>query len=187
NADTFLIKSSDAGRTWVDIDPGPPHQLLDWLGTDPPNSNLYVITRRDAGSEGQLSVSSDGGRTWEVRQTFPAETSWTIRAAGPGVSDTLYVAYLQPGADRSKSIVIAKLTNEVTAIEPYPAKGLLLEGFAFLESLTVDGADPSRLYAVTRKYADNDILGDGDLFFQAAWRSVDGGRHWSRLAIPVNV
>jgi uncharacterized protein (TIGR03437 family) len=187
NADTFLIKSTDAGRTWLDIDPGPPHQLLDWLGTDPRTSNLYVITRRDSGSEGQLSVSSDGGRTWEVRQTFPAETSWTIRAAGPGVSDTLYVAYRQPGTDRPKSIVIAKLTKGGTAIEQYPAKGLLLEGFAFLESLTVDEADPSRLYAVTRKYADNDILGDGDLFFQAAWRSVDGGRHWSRLEIPVNV
>ena len=186
SADTFLVKSTDGGRTWVDIDPGPRHQLLDWFGADARASNLYVFTRRDLGAEGQLSVSSDGGRTWQIRQTFPAETSWTIRAADALRSDILYVAYGQPGADHPKSIAIAKLTDGAAKIDRYPAQGLVLEGSAFVDSLTVDDTDPSRLYAVTFKYADNDILGDGGSFFQAAWRSVDGGRNWSRLEIPVS-
>src|SRR5438128_8515805 len=82
-ADTFLIKSTDGGRTWTDIDPGPPYQLLLSLNVDPRTSALYALTRRDLGAEGRLLVSVDGGQTWQTRQSFPRDVSWNILTEGP--------------------------------------------------------------------------------------------------------
>ena len=68
-ADTFLIKSVDAGRTWTDIDPGSPDRFLWWLQIDSRSSTLYALTQRDLGDEWHLSVSSG----WWTDVADPAE------------------------------------------------------------------------------------------------------------------
>ena len=41
---TPLIKSTDGGRTWTDIDPGLPHQGIVDLQIAPDSSRLYALT-----------------------------------------------------------------------------------------------------------------------------------------------
>src|SRR6266852_7465901 len=108
NADTLLVKSTNGGRTWTDIDPGPPHQILEWLRVDPGTSNLYALTRRDSGAEGQLLVSVDRGQTWQAQQNFPPDVSF--RAAEPVSPDTLYLAY-QLHVPPQKSVEIVRVTE----------------------------------------------------------------------------
>jgi len=190
SADTLLIKSADGGRTWTDIDPGPPHQLLDWLSVDPGTSILYALHRRDLGAEAQLLVSADGGRTWQVRQNFRRDVSWSIRPAGPVSPGMLYLAYREPGVPLPRSVVIARVVDGGQTMEQYRAQGLTIEQppagigstYASLVGLDVNPAAPSTLYAlITNEYAD-DIYA----FFQALWRSEDGGRNWRRLEPPVS-
>src|SRR2546425_12075401 len=109
-ADTFLIKSVDAGKTWTDSDPGSPDRLLWWLQIDSRSSTLYALTQRDLGDEWHLLVSIDGGQTWQIRQSFPREVYRISAAAAPGAPDTLYLAYEVYGYPQTK-VMIAKVTN----------------------------------------------------------------------------
>jgi photosystem II stability/assembly factor-like uncharacterized protein len=154
-ADTFLIKSTDGGRTWADIDPGAPYQLLLSLNVDPRTSGLYALTRRDLGAEGRLLVSADGGQTWQIRQSFPPAASWNIQVAGPVSPDTLYLAYEDPNADfrYPRSVIITKVTDGGQTVEQYRAEGLaIVQGTApnsfggYLTRLAV--APPATLFAV---------------------------------------
>jgi uncharacterized protein (TIGR03437 family) len=193
-ADTFLIKSTDGGRTWVDIDPGPPYQLLASFNVDPRTSVLYAVAQRDLGAEGRLLVSTDGGQMWQARQSFPPAASWRIVAAGPVNPDTLYLAYEEAYEDPSagfpypRSAIITKLTDGGQTMEQYRAEGLaIVQGTVpnsfggYLTGLAVDPAAPSRLYAVITNELNDDLFA----FFQALWVSTDGGRHWRRLEPPV--
>src|SRR5579862_4258052 len=93
-ADTFLIKSNDAGRTWVDIDPGPPDTNLALFGIGQATPGLYALTHAEPQSGGRLSISPDGGRTWQTRQTFPGYSFGPLGllvAAVPAV-DVFYMA-----------------------------------------------------------------------------------------------
>jgi uncharacterized protein (TIGR03437 family) len=190
-ADTFLIKSTDGGRTWVDIDPGPPYQLLASFNVDPRTGILYAVAQRDGRSEGHLLVSTDGGQTWQARQSFPAAATWNILVAGGAVSpDTLYLANEDPSAGfvYPRSAIITRVTNGGRTVEQYRAEGLTIEQGTvpnslggYLTRLAVDAAAPSRLYAVVT----NDLNLDIDAYFQALWVSTDGGRNWRRLEPPV--
>jgi uncharacterized protein (TIGR03437 family) len=190
-ADTFLIKSTDGGRTWVDIDPGPPYQLLASFNVDPRTGVLYAVAQRDLSSEGHLLVSTDGGQTWQARQSFPAAATWNILVAGGAVSpDTLYLANEDPSAGfrYPRSAIITRVTNGGQTVEQYRAEGLTIEqgtvpnSFGgYLTRLAVDAAAPSRLYAVITNELNDDLYA----LFQALWVSADGGRNWRRLEPPV--
>ena len=191
SADTFLIKSTDGGRRWTDIDPGPPYQLLASFNVDPRTSALYAVAQRDLSAEGHLLVSADGGQTWQARQNFPPAATWDILVARGAVGpDTLYLANEGPSAGfrYPRSAIITRVTNGGQTVEQYRAEGLAIEqGTApsslggVLTHLVVDAAAPSGLYAViTNEYSD-----DLFAFFQALWVSTDGGRNWKRLAPPV--
>jgi hypothetical protein len=184
-ADTLLIKSVNGGRTWTDIDPGPPHRFLHWLHIDSSNSTLYALTQQELGDEWHLLVM-DGGETWQIRQTFPRQVS-LISAAAPS-ADTLYLAYER--YDPQKEVVIAKVTNHGESMEQYRAEELAVvkdgtfNGFltsGFLTTLKADPPAPGRLYALVT----NDFADDVFALFQALWMSADGGRNWERLAPPV--
>jgi photosystem II stability/assembly factor-like uncharacterized protein len=190
-ADTFLIKSTDGGRTWVDMDPGPPYQLLASFSADPRTGILYAVAQRDHSPEGHLLVSTDGGQTWQARQSLSpvfARGFLVARAAvGP---DTLYLANEDPSAGfvYPRSAIITRVTNGGRTVEQYRAEGLTIEQGAVpnslgghLTRLAVDAAAPSRLYAVVT----NELNLDIDAYFQALWVSTDGGRNWRRLEPPV--
>jgi uncharacterized protein (TIGR03437 family) len=186
--DTFLIKSTDGGQTWVDIDPGPPYQLLTLLNVDPATSILYAVAQRDLATEGHLLVSADGGQTWQTRLSFPSEASWRIvSAVSPNV---LYLPYEDPGAGfrYPRSAIITRLTNGGQTVEQYRAEGLIIargtvaNSFGgYLTHLAVDAAASDRLYAVVTNELNDDLFA----FFQALWVSTDSGRNWKRLDPPV--
>lgn len=123
NADSLLIKSADGGRTWTDIDPGPPHQLLQYLNVSPATSALYALTQTRLGGEMRLLVSTDGGQTWQNQQGF--RESRQIRAAGPVGTDTLYLAY-QDGFSYPAGVIITKVTDNGQTLEQNPAGGLTI-------------------------------------------------------------
>jgi uncharacterized protein (TIGR03437 family) len=192
-ADSFLIKSTDGGRTWVDIDPGPPYQLLTSLNVDPRTSVLYAVARRDFAAEARLLVSTDGGETWQARQSFPPAVSW-ILAAGPVNPDTLYLANEEfvdgplNSLNYPKSVTITSLTRGGETREQYRAKGLsIVHGGVpgsfggILTAFAADPASPSRLYALITNELNDDLYA----FFQALWVSTDGGHNWRRLEPPV--
>jgi len=190
-ADTFLIKSTDGGRTWVDIDPGPPYQLLASFNVDPRTGVLYAVAQRDLSAEGYLLVSTDGGQTWQARQSFPPAATWNILVARGAVGqDTLYLANEDPstGFRYPRSAIITRVTNGGQTVEQYRAEGLAIEqgtvpnSFGgYLTRLAIDAAAPSRLYAVITNELNDDLYA----FFQALWASTDGGRNWKRLEPPV--
>ncbi|HZO55187.1 MAG TPA: hypothetical protein VFB63_20935 [Bryobacteraceae bacterium] len=182
---TFLIKSVNAGKSWTDIDPGSPDRFLWWLQIDSRSSTLYALTQRDLGEEWHLSVSVDGGQTWQISQSFPREIYW-ISATAPAAPDTLYLAYELYGYPQ-KEVMIARVTDRGQTMEQYRAEGLaVVQDAAFIGFLTTLKADtlvPAKLYALVTK----ELCCTDDIFalFQALWMSVDGGRTWNRLEPPV--
>ena len=120
-ADTFLIKSTDGGRTWADIDPGPPYQLLESLNVHPRTSAFYALAQTYLGAEQRLLVSTDRGQTWQARQSFP----WNVLASGPVSPDTLYLAY-EDGVRYPRSAIITKVADGGQTLEHYRAEGLTI-------------------------------------------------------------
>ena len=104
-AATPLIKSTDGGRTWIDIDPGLPHQGVVDLQIAADGSRLYAltVTRFQAGPNGAFLVdrgdfsvlsSSDGGRTWVALDPLRVMGVRSARlAVAPSDSQTIYLAY----------------------------------------------------------------------------------------------
>ncbi|MGH9720797.1 MAG: hypothetical protein ACRD8O_11340 [Bryobacteraceae bacterium] len=191
SADTFLIRSTNGGRTWTDVDPGPPHEFLEWIRVDPATSNLYAFSR--TGVRGQLLVSTDRGQTWQARQSFAARIQdgtglltalpWNFRAAA--IPDTLYLAQEDAGLYPQTPVVIYKVTGAGNIVEQYPAQGLTIEpganyAQASLMDLAADPVESSVLYALITNN------GDGFSAFQTLWRSENGGRSWRRLESPAN-
>ena len=120
-ADTFLIRSSDSGRTWTDIDPGPPYQLLDSLNIHARTSTLYTLLRTDLNSQAGLLISVDKGHTWQLRQSFPQAFFWNI--LGALSPDALYLAH-EDGDRYPRSVIVTKVTDSGQTVEQYRAEGL---------------------------------------------------------------
>src|SRR5947209_3256486 len=124
-ADTFLMKSVDGGRSWADVATGLPDRFLRRLHIDGRNATLYALTQRDFGDAWHLSASTDGGETWQVRQSFPG-TVWNMPGANSTGSEPFYLAYEVFGAPR-KSVAIARIGNGGESLEQYPAEGLTID------------------------------------------------------------
>ena len=193
-ADTFLIKSTDGGRTWVDIDPGPPDPFLVWFRVDPQTSAVYALTQSCSGGtcpgpEQHLMVSDDGGQTWQTRQTLPRDASfWFSLAATPTGPDTLYLANQVLSGHYPEEVIITRVAAGGRQSEQYSADGLSIayeqvpgSSGGFLTGFAADAATPSRLYALITDDASDDIYA----YFQALWTSVDRGRNWQQLQPPV--
>jgi photosystem II stability/assembly factor-like uncharacterized protein len=186
--DTFVVKSTNGGKTWVDVDPGAADRFLWWFQVDSHSSTLYSLTQRDLGEEWHLSVSIDGGQTWQIKQSFPHEIYRIPAAAATGThdtADTLYLAYEVYGYPQTK-VTIVKVTDRGETMQQYPAEGLVvIKGgvyYGVLATLKADPHNAEKLYALVTANPGND-----EIFarFQALWVSVDGGRNWERLEPPV--
>jgi hypothetical protein len=185
-ANTFLMKSTDAGRTWTDLDPGSTDRYFERLEVDAYSSTLYALTRQDLEGEWHLSVSIDGGETWAVRQSFPREV-YRVSVAAPERSGTLYLACESFGYPQKK-VVIERITERGAAMEEYVPEGLAVvqDGtyIGVLTTLQADPLAPGRLYGLVT--AERCCTGDIFALYQALWRSDDGGRNWVRLAPPLS-
>jgi hypothetical protein len=124
-ADTFLIKSANAGRSWTDISADSPDRFLLGLQIDARSSTLYALTQRELADSWHLSTSTDGGQTWQIRQTFPAPV-WNLLAARSVSAQPLYLAYEVFGVPQ-KSVMIARVTNGGETLEQYRAEGLTID------------------------------------------------------------
>ena len=191
-ADTFLIKSTDGGRTWVDIDPGPPDPFLIWFRVDPGTSSLYALTQDSSPSnspEQHLLASDDGGETWETRQTFQRNAVfWLSLAATPTSPDTLYLANQVLTNHYPQGVIVTGVADGGRQSEQYTADGLSIayeqlpgSSGGYLTGFAADAATPSKLYALITDDASDDIYA----YFQALWTSLDGGRTWKLLQPPV--
>jgi uncharacterized protein (TIGR03437 family) len=192
-ADTFLIKSTDGGRTWVDIDPGPPDTFLAWFRVDPQTSDIYALTQSCSGGAcsgpEHLMVSGDGGQTWQTRQTFLRDASlWFSLAATPTGPDTLYLANQVLSGQYPEEVIVTRVADGGRQSERYSADELSIayeqvsgSSGGYLTGFAADAATPSKLYALVTDDASDDIYA----YFQALWTSVDGGRTWKQLQPPV--
>jgi len=193
-ADTFLIKSTDGGRTWFDIDPGPPDPNLVWFRVDPQTSAVYALTQSCSGGacsgpKQHLIVSDDGGQTWQTRQTFLRDASvWFSLAATPTSPDTLYLANQVLSSHYPEEVTITRVADGGRQSELYTAGGLTVEyeqvpssSGGYLTGFSADASAPSKLYALITDDASDDVFA----YFQALWTSVDGGRNWKQLQPPV--
>jgi uncharacterized protein (TIGR03437 family) len=104
---TALIKSTDGGRTWVDIDPGLPYEGIVELEIAPDGSRLYALTKEPrtivSGSISWRAVdcsvlySSDAARTWrELEPLRVTAASYASLAIAPSDSRTIFLAYGTP-------------------------------------------------------------------------------------------
>jgi photosystem II stability/assembly factor-like uncharacterized protein len=191
-AETFLIKSTDGGQTWVDIDPGPPDAFLAWFHVDPGRSTVYALTQaspRGFGPEQHLLASDDGGQSWDTRQTFPHNDSfWFSLAATPTSPDTLYLANQIWAPYYSGRVLVVRVADDGRETEQHEADGLSImpeqlpsSTVAALTGFAADASLPSNLYALSTDDYSDDLYA----YFQGLWASTDAGRSWRQLQAPV--
>jgi uncharacterized protein (TIGR03437 family) len=183
-ADSFLIRSTDGGRTWTDIDPGPPYQLLASFHIDARTSALYALPQTDLHTDGHLLVSADRGQTWQIPQSLPP--ALFLNAPSAVSPDALYLVQEDRG-NYPRSATITRIADSGQTVEQYRAEGLaILRGTASMSSggywTRLAAAPPARLYAIITHELADDLYA----FFQALWVSADGGRNWRRLEPPLS-
>jgi len=187
---TPLIKSADGGRTWIDIDPGLPHQGVMDLQIAPDGSRLYALTVTQVhvgpfgGERRDYSVlsSSDAGRTWqELEPLRVTRAGFANMALAPSDPQTVYVAsedydlggsfrwswVLRSSTDGGRTA--ATLTPKEEVLRPIMGPGLL---WFRPEPLTVHPAISTTIFLGLLWYWDFDGLYFGTL------SSADGGGVW---------
>lgn len=178
-----FIASSDGGKTWVEISPGL---------NGPVDFHQMTVSPADPqtiyGAYGDIQVSRDGGKTWEI--AGPAPERLIDLAASAKDKDTLYAATetgLSVSLDSGKSWKPLMQGPPVTLVEVTPdavyafilGDGLLSSpegqfkwtalsgdwGERYFLHLAADPSDPNRLFAAT---------GDGQVL-----ASKDAGKTWT--------
>jgi photosystem II stability/assembly factor-like uncharacterized protein len=165
-----VFKSTDNGRTWQARNTGiDSPQPFAWRLTRGPDGALYVVVARRSergrigdADDGALYRSTDGAEHW-TRMTLPPGTNGPNGlTVDPRDARRLYLAawgVATPGGDTGGGIFLSTDGG-------LSWKNRLPES-QHVYDVTFDPRDPSVLYASG--------------FDQAAFRSTDGGAHWSRL------
>jgi len=170
-----LARSTDAGRTWVQIVPAPaPAAGLTATGA----RTAYGI--QDATDQGAMLATSDGGTSWSVRADLPAQITG-VRFVSPDVGFALGAAW-----------IVAKNTP---SWRPYAT----VDGgrsWALRSTLPLGASDqvnglwmagPERgLMLVSAGYIWPQM--GGGVAPVALWQTADGGRTWTelrRVALPL--
>jgi len=165
-----VYKSTDDGRTWSLHNEGiEGRQPFAWRLTRDRNGVLYlVVARRSEGGrigdegDGALYRSTDGAAHWE-KMTLPAGTNGPNGlAVDPEDPRRLYLAawgVLHVGGDTGGGIF---LSTDGGATWRH-----VLASAQHVYDVTIDGSDPSRLYACG--------------FDRGVYRSTDRGETWHRI------
>jgi len=178
--DTFLIKSTDGGRSWADIDPGPPHLYVVGLKQDAA-STLYALTGdRDPVDQYRVLASSDRGRSWRTLDrltTGGGVMGWAVDPVNPG---TIYIARA-----KGPELTVLMTSDGGNTVAERLAGPLWPLGPSPFGDFVVDSRTPSTLYRAgglcVSPGSPNCETQTGLL------KSVDGGRNWTPLlSRPVN-
>ena len=165
-----VYKSTDNGRTWALRNEGiEQRQPFAWRVTRDSAGVLYLVVARRSergrigdADDGALYRSTDGGERW-TRMTLPAGTNGpNALTVDPADPRRLYLSawgVATPGGDTGGGIFVSADGGATWAN--------VLPQSQHVYDVTVDPRDPAVLYASG--------------FDQAAWRSGDRGRTWSRL------
>ena len=178
-----FIASTDGGSSWTQISPG---------ANGPVDFHQMTVSPADPqriyGAYGNIQVSRDGGRTWEI--AAPAPEGLIDIAASAEIPDKLYAATksgLLVSTDGAKSwnpilegvpVALVEVTSEGTLFAFILGRGLIRSaeapldfatvnsdwGSRILLHLAIDPTDPERLFAATEA---SQVL-----------MSTDGGQSW---------
>ena len=169
SADTMLVRSINAGQTWSDADPGPPHAAITHIFA---SGHIFVETATASGPA--FLRSSDDGSGWldlPVLQGIASMVdAWN---ASPLFPDLVYF-HLKDGT-------IVKTTDGGRTGIRYPAGNLsqLTARTKVYSTLSILVLGPSSLWA-TFEY-----LAEGEM--RAFFKSDDEGRSWQELFPPAPV
>lgn len=150
-----IFKSTDAAASW---NPLSSLSGASSLGIDPQDpSTLYAVTGRG------ILKSTDGGNSWSGTGAGLPNTYVGILAVDPVTSGKLYVV---------TGSTIFKSTDGAATWNPLDTG---LPSNAFVNSLAIDPANPSRIFVLAA------IPGVNGPALPAVLRSIDEGQTWNQL------
>jgi uncharacterized protein (TIGR03437 family) len=178
-----LLKSTDGGATWVEIDPGAGHLGVADLQIS--GSRLYALTVTRVESVARQEVrdfsvitSSDGGRSWQVLDRLGSTRGFAAMAVSPSDPDTVYVLRVNTvvgsggvdlvrTTDRGDTVSTVSYLDALGPFNMYPTWCSL--GPAYF------GVHPARAATIFMGF---DCIGDSVDPFQVFLLSRDGGSTW---------
>ncbi|MFI5007429.1 MAG: hypothetical protein ACHQKZ_08310, partial [Solirubrobacterales bacterium] len=189
--DIGLFRSEDGGETWTGSSRGIPKEWRNttyWLEMDPEVRGLAwgafsgthdlprpkMWRRADpARYRGGVAISRDGGRTWTPSNAGLPESAIThllLDPTSPAGHRRLWATAFGRGVYRSDD------DGRTWALKNTGIEGA--QPFAWRISRTAEGT----LYLVVARRSERGRIGDaGD---GALYRSMDGGEHWAKMALP---
>lgn len=174
----MILRSADGGQTWAQVGSGqlPADAIVSDLDVKPDDGRVVLA----ATSRG-LFRSADGGTTWEaVTRGLPHAATREL-AFAPSVPATVYLTLATTARDQEPwnggvfCSVDAGVTWEARndGLPRQVARGGQSAYMASnLKEIGVDPRDPQVLY-----------VGNQSWVAAGAWKTLDGGRHWSRTSI----
>jgi photosystem II stability/assembly factor-like uncharacterized protein len=156
-----LWKSVDGSATWTMLSPGIGMDAFRMAPSD--RSTLYVAG--PGSSVDRLSRSTDGGATWEIRNSAPLPLTFVVDlTVAPSSDSVLYLwGFLNdPAASQSRLVLLRSEDGGATWADV--TAGLPAVTVLQRLALAVDPHDPHTVYAGTS---------------EGIWKSTDGGATWA--------
>jgi photosystem II stability/assembly factor-like uncharacterized protein len=189
-ASQYVYRSDDRGDSWTRISPDLSRNLdpfnIPIMGkvwprdsvalntSTTPLSNVVAIDESPllegllytGTDDGLVQVTEDGGKTWRKVERFPGVPQWTY------VTDVF-------ASPRDVNTVFATLNNwQRGDYKPYVVKSA--DRGATWTNISGDLPDRHDVWSIVQDHVHRDLLFAGTEF--GLFTSVDGGRHWVRLA-----
>jgi photosystem II stability/assembly factor-like uncharacterized protein len=163
-----ILKSMNAGESWMRAGAGLPDTFVGMLAIDPVStSHLYTV----AGSG--IFKSTNGGESWSAVNTgLPPNTFFSSLLIDPGTPSNVYATGSVPQNGGPASFVIVKSMDRG---ETWNALNASLPVNTSLRLLAIAPTTPSTLYAM------GSLSGPGGPPSQGILKSTDGGQSWTAV------